>query len=68
MGKDVLKTVLQNQPPLAEGEDWPFEQVTLAAQVMSGSSFEAFHSPNQRYCRIGALCPLCENSKQVTQP
>ncbi|GAA1172880.1 ATP-dependent helicase [Nesterenkonia xinjiangensis] len=68
VGTPVAQLDLQGQPALSEDEDWPVQQVTLAARVMSGSRFDAYHPNGQQSCRIGALCPLCENAKQVTQP
>ncbi|WP_235180925.1 PD-(D/E)XK nuclease family protein [Nesterenkonia sp. AN1] len=68
VGTTVAKTDLQEQPPLGPEDTWPLEQLTQAAQVMSGSMFSAYHSPNQQRCLVGSLCPLCENTKQVTQP
>lgn len=68
VGTTVAKTDLQEQPPLGPEDTWPMEQLTQAAQVMSGRVFSAYHSPNQQRCLVGSLCPLCENTKQVTQP
>ncbi|MCH8564419.1 ATP-dependent helicase [Nesterenkonia sp. LB17] len=68
VGTTVSKTDLQEQPPLGPEDTWPLEQLTQAAQVMSGRVFSAYHSPNQQRCLVGSLCPLCENTKQVTQP
>ncbi|MGJ9373553.1 PD-(D/E)XK nuclease family protein [Nesterenkonia sp. CF4.4] len=68
VGTTVAKTDLQEQPPLGPDDTWPLEQLTQAAQVMSGRVFSAYHSPNQQRCLVGSLCPLCENTKHVTQP
>ncbi|GAA1118154.1 ATP-dependent DNA helicase [Nesterenkonia jeotgali] len=68
VGTTVAKTDLQKQDPLTAEDTWPLEQLTQAAHVMSGSVFAAYHSPNQQRCLVGSLCPLCENTKQVTQP
>ncbi|MDS2171161.1 ATP-dependent DNA helicase [Nesterenkonia sp. CL21] len=68
VGTGVRKIDLQGQTALGEGDSWPLEQVTLAAQVMSGARYDAFHASQGRGCRIGALCPLCTDAKQVTQP
>ncbi|GAA1136465.1 ATP-dependent DNA helicase [Nesterenkonia lutea] len=62
------KTDLQKQDPLGPEDSWPMEQLTQAARAMSGAEFAAYHAPNQQRCLVGALCPLCENTKQVTQP
>lgn len=61
---------IREQPAVpAEAEQaWPRRQVRLAAEVMSSAEFAARHAPNQRSCRIGPLCPLCAETKQVTQP
>ena len=67
VGTAVVKTDLQEQDPLGN-ERWPYQQLALVAEVMSGSTFEAFHSPNQQRCLVGPLCPLCVDTKQVTQP
>ncbi|WP_218220545.1 ATP-dependent DNA helicase [Nesterenkonia sp. Act20] len=68
VGTTVAKLDLQEQPPLGADDSWPLEQLTQAARAMSGSQFAAYHAPNQQRCLVGALCPLCENTKQVTQP
>ncbi len=68
VGTTVAKLDLQEQPPLGADDSWPLEQLTQAARAMSGSEFAAYHAPNQQRCLVGALCPLCENTKQVTQP
>lgn len=68
VGTSAKASILQQQEALKAEETWPMEQLTQAAQVMSGSVFSAYHSPNQQRCLVGALCPLCENTKQVTQP
>jgi len=68
VGTSAKASILQQQDALNPEETWPMEQLTQAAQVMSGSVFSAYHSPNQQRCLVGALCPLCENTKQVTQP
>ncbi|TDS87286.1 superfamily I DNA/RNA helicase [Nesterenkonia aurantiaca] len=68
VGTSAKASNLQRQEALDADASWPLEQLTQAAEVMSGRVFSAYHSPNQQRCLVGSLCPLCENTKQVTQP
>lgn len=68
VGTPVKKNDVQEQAPADAETDWPREQITHAAQVMTGASFEVRHQPTQDECQAGVLCPLCAGTKQVTQP
>lgn len=68
VGTQVKKNDIQEQAPADAETDWPREQITHAARVMTSDSFEVRHKPTQDECRTGALCPLCAGTKQVTQP
>ncbi|NLS09277.1 ATP-dependent helicase [Nesterenkonia sp. MY13] len=63
----------QDSAPLDDPAAWPRKQLTAATETMTSASFTARHEPNQDStsragCRIGPLCPLCTDTKQVTQP
>lgn len=68
VGTTVKKNDIQEQAPADAETDWPREQITHAARVMTADSFEVRHKPTQDECNAGALCPLCAGTKQVTQP
>lgn len=68
VGTTVKKNDIQEQAPADAETDWPREQITHAARVMTADSFEVRHKPTQDECSAGALCPLCAGTKQVTQP
>lgn len=68
VGTTVKKNDIQEQAPAEAETDWPRQQITHAAQVMTGASFEVRHQSTQDECQAGVLCPLCAGTKQVTQP
>ncbi|WP_166433022.1 ATP-dependent helicase [Nesterenkonia salmonea] len=63
----------QEAVPLHEPQAWPFKQLQQAVHAMTQPTFEARADANAgtgrwSTCRVGPLCPLCEEAKQVTQP
>lgn len=63
---------IQVQEPLDGSGNWALEMVDEAAQLMSGSHFEARHDPAKsghggHGCRLPEVCPLCPRGKQVTE-
>ncbi len=66
---------LRSQEPVPVDDDqaWVYQQLRLAAEVMTSPTFEARHEASGQAgrftpCRVGPLCPLCDDTKQVTQP
>lgn len=63
---------IQVQEPLDGPGNWALDMVDEAAQLMSGSHFEARHDPAKsghggHGCRLPEVCPLCPRGKQVTE-
>ncbi|TLP77212.1 ATP-dependent DNA helicase [Nesterenkonia sphaerica] len=63
----------QDAAPLEAPSAWPVQQLREAVHVMTQPSFVAriaadAGSGRWNTCRVGPLCPLCEESRQVTQP
>ena len=63
---------IQVQEPLDGSGNWALDMVDEAAQLMSGSHFEARHDPAKsghggHGCRLPEVCPLCPRGKQVTE-
>lgn len=63
----------QKAVPLDEPDAWPLKQLRQAVQAMTQPTFEARAAASAgtgqwSTCRVGPLCPLCEESQQVTQP
>jgi superfamily I DNA/RNA helicase len=63
---------VQAQEPLDPSGNWALDMVNEAAQLMSGSVFEARHDPAKsghggHGCRLPEVCPLCSRGKQVTE-
>ncbi len=63
---------IQVQEPLDGTGNWALDMVDEAAQLMSGSHFEARHDPAKsghggHGCRLPEVCPLCPRGKQVTE-
>nr|WP_307046536.1 ATP-dependent DNA helicase [Arthrobacter oryzae] len=63
---------IQVQEPLDDSGNWALGMVDEAAQLMSGSHFEARHDPAKsghggHGCRLPEVCPLCPRGKQVTE-
>lgn len=63
---------VQEQEPLTAAEDWATPLLAAAAELMSGSTFEARHDPQRggfggHGCRVPEVCPLCPEGKQVTE-
>ncbi|WP_309976301.1 ATP-dependent DNA helicase [Arthrobacter oryzae] len=63
---------IQVQEPLDGADNWALDMVDEAAQLMSGSHFEARHDPAKsghggHGCRLPEVCPLCPRGKQVTE-
>ncbi|MBT2535149.1 ATP-dependent DNA helicase [Arthrobacter sp. ISL-69] len=63
---------IQVQEPLDGAGNWALDMVDEAAQLMSGSHFEARHDPAKsghggHGCRLPEVCPLCPRGKQVTE-
>lgn len=61
----------QAQEPVGD-EDWATPMVLAAARLMSGNEFQARHDPskagrNGSGCRLPAVCPLCDEGRQVTE-
>lgn len=72
LGTSSKGPVVQQQEPLAAGDNWALELVREASVLMSGATFEARHQPGQgahggRACRLPDICPLCARGKQVTE-
>lgn len=72
---DRDKPATRDQPaaPVENRDSWPHKQLSEAAGAMSASSFLARHDAKSATgqwsrCRVGPLCPLCDDTKQVTQP
>lgn len=63
----------QEAVPLDEPGVWPLKQLQQAVHAMTQPTFEARAAASAgtglwSTCRVGPLCPLCEEAKQVTQP
>ncbi|NKX53790.1 ATP-dependent helicase [Arthrobacter sp. E918] len=72
LGQDLKSVKVQHQDGLADGDEWAAEMIHEAAVLMSGSTFEARHDPQQaghgaQGCRAPQICPLCAEGKQVTE-
>ncbi|MET1065183.1 MAG: ATP-dependent DNA helicase, partial [Arthrobacter sp.] len=72
LGTTTKSPGIQAQAPLDPAENWALDMVGAAAQVMSGSTFEARHDPSKgghggHGCRLPEVCPLCVRGKQVTE-
>ncbi|MEH0111080.1 ATP-dependent DNA helicase [Tersicoccus sp. MR15.9] len=62
------KNMVQDQPPLADGDPWALDLVRSAASIMTGASFESRHEPTGRArCTLPGVCPLCAAGRQVTE-
>ncbi|RJN31769.1 ATP-dependent helicase [Nesterenkonia natronophila] len=63
----------QDAVPSDEPDAWPLRQLRQAVHAMTQPTFEARAAANAgsgrwSTCRVGPLCPLCEETRQVTQP
>lgn len=64
----------QDPVPTEDEEAWVYQQLRSAAEVMTAPVFESRHeasapsSGKYNRCRVGPLCPLCDDTRQVTQP
>ena len=64
----------QDPVPAEDRQTWVYQQLRSAAQVMTAQLFESRHeasapsSGKYNRCRVGPLCPLCDDTRQVTQP
>ncbi|WP_442862041.1 ATP-dependent helicase [Arthrobacter sp. H-02-3] len=72
LGTTTKSPGIQAQAPLDPQDNWALEMVGDAAQVMSGSTFQARHDPSKgghggHGCRLPEVCPLCVRGKQVTE-
>jgi superfamily I DNA/RNA helicase len=74
VAKNTRATVREQEAvPLDEPEAWPLKQLRQAVHAMTQPTFEARLAANAgsgrwSTCGIGPLCPLCDESRQVTQP
>lgn len=59
----TLKT--QEQPPVSDDEPWAEDQLVRVASLVPGPEYLAVHQPGST-CRLGELCPLCDEGKQIT--
>ncbi len=72
LGTSSKSPGVQAQEPLDSSGNWALDMVNEAAQLMSGSVFEARHDPAKsghggHGCRLPEVCPLCSRGKQVTE-
>jgi len=72
LGTSSKSPGVQAQEPLDPSGNWALDMVNEAAQLMSGSVFEARHDPAKsghggHGCRLPEVCPLCSRGKQVTE-
>ncbi|WP_191089742.1 ATP-dependent DNA helicase [Nesterenkonia ebinurensis] len=73
--KNQTATLRSQDPVSAEDQRaWVYQQLRTAAEVMTVPAFESRHeasapsSGKYNRCRVGPLCPLCDDTQQVTQP
>lgn len=74
VAKNKVATLREQEAvPLGEPEAWPLKQLRQVVHAMTQPTFEARKPAGAgtglwSTCRVGPLCPLCEETKQVTQP
>ncbi|WFP15666.1 ATP-dependent helicase [Citricoccus muralis] len=65
LGSTTKNLKIQEQAAVTDDDTWAENQLVQAAGLVAGPTYLAVHRPGKE-CRLGALCPLCDEGKQIT--